>query len=254
MRNASETNEVANGGGAFYEAPRGGALGSLVPGGGSLAGAFLAHDGSFSVRPRPPERVCLLRAKPKELSVLARGLGPWKLPGANAFVSSGQDTLYWIDPESVLWARPTEADETALPSPEAGKMSGKMSGKISARGSSRASRTSQAPQSSQSIREEKIRRALGTRATATLVELSEAFSRFEIRGKQARFVLQKFIALDFSRALARSGQLVHTRFGAAHVMIACLGSEAFLFQSRVSFTPYCVDLLETALAGVAGSR
>ena len=82
------------------------------------------------------------------------------------------------------------------------------------------------------------------------MELSDAFSRFEIRGKQARLVLQKFITLDFSRALARSGQLVHTRFGAAHVMIACLGSETFLFQSRVSFAPYCVDLIETALAGV----
>ena len=72
MRNASETNDGAN-----VSANGGGHLGE------ALAGAFSAHDGSFFVRLRPPERLWLLRAKPKELTVSrARpgGLGSFPEP------------------------------------------------------------------------------------------------------------------------------------------------------------------------------
>ena len=72
MRNASETNDGANG-----SANGGGHLGGV------LSGAFLAQDGSFSVRPRPPEQLWLLRAKPKELPISPRaawGLGSFPEP------------------------------------------------------------------------------------------------------------------------------------------------------------------------------
>jgi sarcosine oxidase subunit gamma len=85
-----------------------------------------------------------------------------------------------------------------------------------------------------------------TLPTASIVDVSQAFTGIAVSGPRATWTINAFCALDLHIAAFPVGMCTRTLFGKAQIILWRLDVEVFRIEVARSIAPYVWDLLEEA--------